>query len=69
MSAQAMQSVDEFRARLEARHQQEGYAKGEIMPVTTEITPNKHLEYDIVHKDGTTEHCYQIMEGHSIQCH
>lgn len=32
-------------------------------------TGNKHLEYDIVHKDGTKEHCYQVMEGHSVTCH
>lgn len=31
-------------------------------------TTPEHLEYDIVHKDGTKEHCYQVMEGHSVTC-
>ena len=72
MSAQAMQSVDEFGAKQEAS---DIALYGHVVypPTNTDSNldnyRNKHLEYDIIHKDGTTEHCYQIMEGHSIQCH
>ncbi len=67
MSAQAMQTDGEFRAKFEAQQiRNNGHI---VQPSLYGDTGPKHLEYDITHKDGTTEHCYQIMEGHSIQCH
>jgi len=32
-------------------------------------TGSEHVEYDIIHKDGTKEHCYQTMDVFPIQCH
>ena len=29
----------------------------------------EHVEFDIVPKDGTKEHCYQTMESLPILCH
>lgn len=72
VSVQAMQTDGEFRAKQEAS---DIALYGHVVypPTKTDSNldnyRNKHLEYDITHKDGTTEHCYQIMEGHSIQCH
>lgn len=72
MSAQAMKPVDEVMAAREAK---DIATYGHVVYHSTNTDSdldnyrNKHLEYDITHKDGTTEHCYQVMEGHSIQCH
>ena len=72
MSAQAIKPADQVTAEIEAEYISK-YGHVIHHPTNTDSNldnyRNTHLEYDITHKDGTTEHCYQIMEGHSIQCH
>ncbi|MDY6419078.1 MAG: hypothetical protein SPK70_05890 [Succinivibrio dextrinosolvens] len=42
---------------------------GEIFstPLYGDTGPD-HPEYDIIRKNGTKEHCYQVMERHSVIC-
>lgn len=58
-----------YQGSLDAKHDYEAKTGKKFPSVLYGNSGTEHVEFDIVHKDGTKEHCYQTMESLPILCH
>ncbi|MDY6416486.1 MAG: hypothetical protein SPK70_10110 [Succinivibrio dextrinosolvens] len=58
-----------YQGSLDAIHDYEAKTGKKFPSVMYGDTASDHVEFDIVHKNGIKEHCYQTMDVFPIQCH